>query len=80
MREFKNVDIGQGFKYQGAYFKKVNEFQAKNIYNRLIDFKPKDIVTTKYWLKYKHFFLECFFNILQQKIHHKILLSAYKSF
>lgn len=48
MREFKNVDIGQGFKYQGVYFKKVNEFQAKNIYNRLIDFKPKDIVTTKY--------------------------------
>ena len=48
MREFKYVSINQGFKYEGIYFKKVNETQAKNIYNRLFDFESNCIVTTQY--------------------------------
>ena len=48
MSEFQYVSIGQGFKFQGGYFKKVSITQAKNIYNRLFDFECNCIVTTKY--------------------------------
>ena len=48
MSEFQYVLIGQGFKYEGIYFKKVSITQAKNIYNRLFDFEYTCIVTTKY--------------------------------
>lgn len=48
MSEFQYVSIGQGFKFQGGYFKKVSITQAKNIYNRLFDFEYTCIVTTKY--------------------------------